>query len=308
MAVVIFLVGPTAIGKTSIALQIAKKLAVEIVSADSRQIYQFLTIGTAKPSAEELLTVPHHFIDLLEPDKPYSAGKFGRDARLVIHQILKRKKVPLVVGGAGFYIKALIDGLSEVEIDTTSVREELRRRWKQGESELLYAELNAVDPQMAESLEKNDKQRVLRALEVYLVSRRRLSEMQKTEAKPAEFKPLMFGLTAERKFLYEKINSRVDNMFARGLIAEVKVLIRRGYNRELNALNTVGYKEVFDYLEHKMSYEEMVSEIKTNSRRYAKRQLTWFRSDERIHWIDVGKIKSIQQVADRIIEKYRQMN
>jgi tRNA dimethylallyltransferase len=308
MAVVIFLVGPTAIGKTTIALQIAKKLSVEIVSADSRQIYKFLTVGTAKPSAEELLTTPHHFIDLMEPVMPYSAGKFGRDARLVINQILKRRKVPLVVGGAGFYIKALIDGLSEIEIDTTLIRAELRRRWKQGESELLYAELNSVDPQMAASLQKNDKQRVLRALEVYMVSRRRLSEMQKTAAKPAAFKPLMFGLTAERKFLYEKINSRVDDMFARGLIPEVEGLIRQGYNRELNALNTVGYKEVFEYLDKKMSYRELVDEIKSNSRRYAKRQLTWFRRDERIHWIDVGKIKSIQQVADWIIEKYRQIN
>ena len=306
MAVVIFLVGPTAVGKTAVALEIAKNLAVEIVSADSRQIYKYLDIGTAKPSEQVLSSVPHHFINRINPESTYSAGKFGREARIIIDQIVKRKKVPLVVGGAGFYIQALTDGLDDIDIDTSAVSASLRKRWEQGEAANLYAELEAADPLTAANLQKNDKQRVLRALEVFKTSRKRLSDLQKNNPQPAAFRPMIFGLTAERPLLYKKINARVEQMLEQGLVDEVKALEKRGYTREINALNTVGYKEVFDYLEQKISYQQMVEEIKKNSRRYAKRQLTWFRRYEQIRWFDIEKTGSVVWVAAQIIDQFQQ--
>jgi len=309
MPAVLCLVGPTGIGKTAVALEIARKKGVEIISADSRQIYKYLNIGTAKPSGEALRTIPHHFIDMLEPTVPYSAGKFAREARERIGRIIERKKLPLIVGGAGFYIQAVIHGLSEIDISTETVRHRLKTRWEAGESDAIYNELRAVDPQIAARLEKKDKQRVIRALEVYLAAHKRLSDLQNVEPIAAEFSVSLFGLVTERSRLYDLINTRVDKMLALGLIDEVKDLQRRGYDKKINALNTVGYKEVLDFLENKLSYEEMVSEIKKNSRRYAKRQLTWFRRDSRIQWIDIRQYKSAGKVAEHILNIFtRQKN
>ena len=301
MHAAICLVGPTGIGKTAVALAIAKKIAVEIISADSRQIYKYLDIGTAKPSRQQLQSVTHHFIDILEPQQPYNAGEFGREARKTAEQIIKKKKVPLIAGGAGFYIQAFVDGLSEIDIATESAREQLRERWEAGESAAIYEELRTVDPQMAARLKKNDKQRIIRAMEVFLAAKRRLSDLQKSEPQPAGFAILMVGLRAEREILYHRINARVDEMLTKGLVSEVEGLARMGYDRELNALNSVGYKEVFDFLENKLSYDEMVREIKKNSRRYAKRQLTWFRRDSRIHWLDICRYASAEEAAEDIL-------
>jgi tRNA dimethylallyltransferase len=305
MAVVPFLLGPTAVGKTDVSLLIARDLPVEIVSADSRQIYRYLDIGTAKPGRAALKLVRHHFIDDLSPEEYYSAGLFARNARRVIKNILRRNKLPIVVGGSGFYIKALLDGLSEINIVDRQLRSELLSRWQNEGAAVLYRELKNVDPDLAAKIHQSDKQRILRGLEVYLSSGSRLSELQNSSAGPAAFDPLMFGLTARRNILYARINQRVEDMLAAGLVDEVAVLQKKGYGRDLNALNTVGYKEIFSFLAGEISESQMVSDIKKNSRRYAKRQLTWFNKDTRIHWIDIERYQNNLQIAGMILAAYR---
>ena len=305
MDVVPILIGPTAIGKTAVSLQIAKQLPVEIISADSRQIYRYLDIGTAKSEADILNKVPHHFINSLSPDEYFSAGMYGREARKVINQVLDRKNVPLIVGGSGFYIRALVDGLSEIDSTDEAVRIALQKRWENEGGKQLFSELEKVDPDLATKLEKNDKQRILRGLEVFHVSGNRLSALHQLEAQAADFLPLMIGLSADRKYLYNRINQRVDEMIKLGLVEEVQRLRQKGFSQNLNALNTVGYKEVFEYLDNNIDWEEMIGKIKQNSRRYAKRQLTWFRRDLRIRWLNIDEYKTNEQIAGEIIGIYR---
>jgi tRNA dimethylallyltransferase len=308
MKYVPFLVGPTGVGKTEISIQIAKYLPVEIISADSRQIYRFLDIGTAKPSSEILMKIPHYFIDYLTPDQYFSAGMFGREARNKISQILEKKAIPLVVGGSGFYIKALIDGLSKIDIsDDQTIRDDLRQRLKNEGVEVLHRELESVDPDLAKKVKIKDKQRILRGLEVFYLTGIPLSQFQQNKPDPADFNPVLIGIDAEREFLYNKINSRVDEMIKIGLVEEVRQLKNRGFSDKNNALNTVGYKEVFDYLNNMIEFEEMVEKIKLNSRRYAKRQLTWFRRDERIKWLKIDDFNNIEDAADKILERYRKL-
>ncbi len=305
MDAVPILVGPTAVGKTAVSLQIAKELPIEIISADSRQIYKYLDIGTAKPESDILEKIPHHFINTLNPEEYFSAGMFGEQARELINEIQAKNKIPFIVGGSGFYIQALVEGLSEIEGVDESVRNEVTKRWDSEGAENLYNELKQVDRPLAEKLKPKDKQRILRGLEVYYVSGQKLSDLQKRTPQPASFTTRMAGIMAERNLLYEKINQRVDEMIKRGLIEEVKGLIQLGYKKDLNALNTVGYKEVFDYLDGKLSHEEMVEEIKKYSRRYAKRQLTWFRRDERIKWFNINDYDTLQHLAENILNFYQ---
>jgi len=307
MRSVIFVVGATAIGKTQLSLKIAEKLPVEIVSADSRQIYRFLDIGTAKPTREILKKVTHHFINFLRPDEYFSAGMYSQVARRVVDQIFERKNLPLVVGGSGLYIKALIDGLSNVEVRDEKIRSSLRHRLLTEGIQKLYAELENVDPVLAKRIQKNDKQRIIRGLEVYLKTGRRLSELQEAQTKPAAFHPLLFGLTAEREWLYERINTRVDQMLEQGFLSEAANLKLKGFGTHLNAFNTVGYKEVFHYLENRMNFDDMIALIKQNSRKYAKRQLTWFRQDKRIIWFKLDDTTDLSFIAQKIITKYKQI-
>jgi len=302
--VVPILVGPTGIGKTYLSTLIARKLPVEIISADSRQLYRFLDIGTAKPDKNVLVAIRHHFVDFLRPDEYFSAGQFSRLARRRITEIVKRQKVPLVVGGSGLYVRALVDGLVNIEIRDEKIRRALRKRLLNEGVEKLHEELKKVDPVLADRLELNDKQRILRGLEVYLVTGDKLSELQKQQEQAADIYPLFYGLRTDRKLLYERINKRVEEMFEKGLLAEVIKLKKMGYSSKLNAMRTVGYREIFEYLNENYPYEEMVSRIKQNSRRYAKRQMTWFRRDERINWIDVDSNTDFQNLADEIIEDY----
>jgi tRNA dimethylallyltransferase len=304
MKVVPFLVGPTGIGKTILSIHLAQKLPVEIISADSRQVYHDLDIGTAKPTRQILNKIPHHFIDYLSPETDFSAGMFGRAARKVIKQIFNRDLIPLVVGGSGFYIQALIDGLSEITVRDESIRHALKDRVMKEGIDNLYHELFGVDPDLAKKLQKKDKQRIVRGLEVYYASGHRLSELQTIKAEKADFKPFMIGLKAERQYLYSMINLRVDLMIEKGLIEEVASLKAKGFSREINALNTVGYKEVFDYLDNRINYESMIINIKINSRHYAKRQLTWFQRDKRISWISIDEKSDFEKISDTIIERY----
>lgn len=304
MSIVVTIVGPTGIGKTRLSVKLAKLLPIEIVSADSRQIYRFLDIATAKPTKEILKKIPHHFIDFLRPDEYFSAGMYSQVGRRIIDQIFKRDHVPVIVGGSGLYIRALFEGLSNIDIRDEKIRHSLRHRMAIEGIEKLYLQLLEIDPVLANRLAKNDKQRIIRGLEVYLKTGQRLSELQEAETKPAGFTPFMFGLNGPREWLYQKINQRVEEMLDQGLLAEAANLKLKGYNLHINALNTVGYKEIFDYLDNRIDYDTMIELIKQNSRKYAKRQLTWFRKDKRIHWFEVQETSDFTKIAQEIADRY----
>jgi len=303
--IVPFIVGPTAIGKTRISAEIAARLNVEIVSADSRQIYRQLDIGTSKPPKELLQKVPHHLINFLRPDETTSAGMYSKIARKVIGQIVQRGNIPLVVGGSGLYIRALIDGLHSVDVRDDKIRISLRKRLLKEGVGKLYDELKQIDPALAKKIKPADKQRIIRGLEVYLSTGKRLSELQEQGAKPADFEPLMFGLRAEREWLYHVIDNRVLKMFEQGLLAEVANLKLAGYTRELNAINTVGYREIFIYLENNIYYDDMIAMIQRNTRNYAKRQMTWFRREKRITWFNISETTDFSKLADEIIARIK---
>jgi tRNA dimethylallyltransferase len=304
--VVIFIVGPTATGKTCLSMSLSQKLPAEIVSADSRQIYKYLDIGTAKPSKEALQQVSHHFVDILEPDEPYSAGQFSLDARKVIDQIFSHGKVPMVVGGSGLYVKALLEGFFTRNITNLKIRESLQQRLLQEGSEALHQDLLKVDPVTAEKIHPRNSNRILRALEVYLSSGERLSELQKAKVPPPNFSSLKFGIVKERGLLYHDIDQRVEEMFQKGLLREVANILEMGYDPNLNSLNTVGYKEVIQYLNGEIDYQSCVSMIKQNSRHYAKRQLTWFRLDRDIHWYKIENKDDVEKIAEEITKIYQE--
>lgn len=292
------MVGPTAVGKTELSLQLAEMLGGEIVSADSRQVYRYMDIGTAKPDIEQRRRIPHHFIDIRNPDEYYSAGEYGRQARQCIDELLAAGKQPIVVGGSGFYIRALVDGLFAPSCSDPEVKAQLRSRIQKEGLHALYQQLQEVDPITASRLHANDAQRIVRALEVYQLTGKPISSFRRGEETPAAFTPIFIGLTRPRQILYHRIEERVDAMLAAGLVEEVQTLRKMGYGLELNALRTVGYQEVWHYLTGALGYDEMVDAIKLHSRQYAKRQLTWFRRDARIQWFDLEETP-----AEKVIEQ-----
>lgn len=297
---VLVLVGPTCVGKTELSLKLAPSLNAEIVSADSRQIYKFLDIGTAKPSKVEFQKVRHHFINVLEPDQDYSAGEYSHNARQKIKFIQNTGKNVIVVGGSGLYLKALLYGIIAENGKDEIIRSALKERLDKEGLSSLYKELNNLDPELAKRLSPNDTQRILRGLEVFFSSGNRLSAIQGNQEDVAPFEYVQIGLTMDRKLLYERINKRVDDMLVQGLIDEVKYLKEQGWAKN-NSLNTVGYKEVLQYLDGEIDFDMMTELIKRNTRRYAKRQLTWFRKDQTISWFDTPlanlelKIQSLLQ-------------
>jgi tRNA dimethylallyltransferase len=296
---VLALVGPTSSGKTPVSIRLAKKLDGEIVSADSRQVYKYLDIGTAKPSGEQRRQVRHHFVDMLEPTQEYSAGQYGREARETIAKILQSDRTPIVVGGSGLYIKAVIDGLFEGPEKDEEIRAQLESRMKTHGAESLLETLRKVDPEAAAKMDATKHRRIIRALEVYYITGKPLTELHKQQDSQPAFEVVQFGIQWKREELYARINNRVDKMIADGLIDEVQQLRKKGYDTRLNALNSVGYKEVFDYLDGTMNQETMVELIKRNTRRFAKRQLTWFRADRRVHWIQ-GEQRVVEDIAEEI--------
>lgn len=291
------IVGPTAVGKTAVALKFAEHRDCEIVSVDSRQIYKYMTIGTAKPTETELAAVPHHFIDTKFPDEDYSAGQFGTEARMVIDDIFKRGKLPVVVGGSGLYIRGLIEGFSGERIADAAVKDKLKAEVENIGLPTLYDRLKKVDPITADKLPPEDTQRILRALEVYEVSGKLFSDFVAKESTPANFESVFVGLTMPRQNLYERIESRVDVMLKTGLVAEVEKLQELGYSPKLNALQTVGYKEVFQFLAGEIDAEQMATFIKQKTRNFAKRQFTWFKKDERIKWFEL-----VEDSTDKVIQ------
>jgi tRNA dimethylallyltransferase len=298
-------VGPTAVGKTTLSVMLANKLPIEVVSADSRQIYRYLDIGTAKVSEEIRQRIPHYMIDICDPDEYFSAGMYSRISRKVIDEIHQRGKIPVVVGGSGFYISALIDGIFDVEVHDENIRQELKEYEEKNGLEDLYHELQKCDPEYAAKISPTDTQRIFRSLEVYRATGRNLSSWHKQDSEPAKFKPVMFGITMEREDLYNRIDRRVREMFEQGLMDEAQKLIHMGYRPGMNALNTVGYKEIFEYLAGEITSEQMIYLIQRNSRRYAKRQLTWFRKDERIMWHLKQDDNDFRKIINNIVDVFK---
>ncbi len=301
---VLVLVGPTASGKTAIAIELAKLLSGEIISADSRQIYKHLDIGTAKPTKDQLSAIKHHFVDELLPDQEFNAGEFGERGRNVIDDIIVRHKTPIVVGGSGLYVQSLIDGFFEGPGADKEFREILERRVEAGDLAQLIEELREVDPIAAERMDPTKPRRIIRALEVHHITGKPLSQHHQESKIKINFTPIIFGLDWERKVLYDRINRRCEEMIEAGLLKEVEHLEKLGFTSSLNALNTVGYAEAFAYRRGEISYEEMMRLFKQNSRRYAKRQLTWFRKDERIRWVKLNEQSIPIHIAEKLTETF----
>lgn len=283
---IIILTGPTGVGKTSLSLELAQARKGEIISIDSRQIYKELDIGTAKPAPEELKQVPHHFISERSIHEAVSAGAFAKMAEERIASLLKLGKTPIVVGGSPLYIQALQYGLANIPKVPEEIRSTLDERLRSEGGEALYAELIEVDPTAAETMDPTKTQRIVRALEVYHGTGQPLSHYHQNHPKPA-FSYRTYVLFRDRQHLYARINKRVDLMLAAGLVEEVTELLNQGVDPTLPVLRTIGYQEVILHLKGEYDYAEMVRLIKRNSRRYAKRQLTWFRRFEEYKWIDL---------------------
>lgn len=288
----LILTGPTAVGKTALSLDVADRLQAEIISADSRQIYKELSIGTAKPSADELATAHHHFIDERSLDEPFSAGAFAREAHERIADIQERGKVPLVVGGSTLYLHALQFGIADIPTIDASVRASIEERLQKDGPRSLYRELKIVDPDFAETLDPTKSQRLVRGLEVFHGTGKPLSHYHKAQTPPPyTFETII--LHRDRSELYTRINQRVDIMLERGLVEETQSVLASGFSPTLNPLRTIGYQEVIAYLNGSYDYDEMVRLIKRNTRRYAKRQLTWFRRFPESQWISSFRFEDL---------------
>jgi tRNA dimethylallyltransferase len=298
---ILIIAGPTAVGKTDASIQLAQELGAEIVSADSMQIYRGMDIGTAKPTPEQRKLVYHHLIDIAAPDQPFSVGDYLRDSRSAIDGILASGGTPIVVGGTGLYIRALMKGLFHGPPADLDLRERLLQREAEGEAGALYSDLVKVDPEAAVKIHPNDLRRTIRALEVYYLRDRKLSDFQQEHAfqdRPYRFR-LLF-LVRSRSELYARIEQRVDQMIAAGLEAEVRTLMERGYNHGLSSMLGLGYKHFLDCFLGKTSREEAVALLKRDTRRFAKRQFTWFRRELEAVWVDVTGLTQSGEIIDRI--------
>ncbi len=294
----ICVVGPTAIGKTALAIKLAQEFSTEIISADSRQFYKEMTIGTAVPSTEELNTIKHHFIQNKSIFDDYSVGDFERDCIAFLNDFFKRKQITIMVSGSGLYVDAVVRGLDNFPEIPSEIREKLNEEIKEHGIKKLQNELKEVDPSYFEKVDIQNPHRLIRALEVFRATGTPFSTFLKKESLQRNFETIFIGLTAERETIYNRINLRVDKMIEDGLIEEAKSLY---IHKERNALQTVGYRELFEYLEGKLSKEEAISEIKKNTRRFAKRQNTWFKKNQASHWFDFETETS--EITDFIKEK-----
>ena len=293
----IVIAGATASGKTGLSIEIAKRLDGEIVSGDSMQIYKYMNIGTAKPTEAEKDRIPHHLMDFLEPTVNYSVADYCEAAHKVIADIHARGKMPIIVGGTGLYIDSLVNNVDFGETsEDNSIRCELEELAKQKGNEAVYEILLKIDPETAKKYHPNNLRRVIRAIEFYKTSGKTISEHAKEE-KNSPYHCVYFAIDWDREVLYERINKRVDIMVEDGLIDEVKELLEKGYDKSLTAMQGIGYKEFYAYFDGEQSLSETLELIKMNSRRYAKRQLTWFRRNKSIHWLIPG-----ENIADTAID------
>lgn len=287
------LVGPTAVGKTKLSIAIAKAYGCEIISGDSMQIYQGMDIGTAKITREEMGGIPHHLIDIHNPDYPFSVAEFQREAQQVIIDIANRGKLPFLVGGTGLYVESLCYGFSFTD---GGVDEQLRQDMRQlldtfGE-QALHNKLREIDPFTAERLHPNDHRRVIRAIEIAHLTGKTMSEQLASEKKESPYTLCLIGLTMDRQVLYNRIEARIDLMMEQGLVQEVHALLERGFDSQHTSMQGLGYKEIAAAIQGRISMDEAVRLLKQNTRRFAKRQLSWFRRMKDIHWINVDQFSN----------------
>ncbi|MEG1621018.1 MAG: tRNA (adenosine(37)-N6)-dimethylallyltransferase MiaA [Oscillospiraceae bacterium] len=295
----VVIVGPTASGKTKLAVDIAKKFNGEIVSADSMQIYKYMSIGTAKPTIEEMSSVPHYMIDFLEPNEKFSVAKYVSMAKQHIADIHSRNKLPILVGGTGLYINSLIDNIEFAQMqENTPIRDELYKIAEEKGNDFLFDMLKEIDENICKELHPNNLGRVIRAIEVYKLTGKNMSwHKEHSKMTPSDYKICMIGLTAsDRQKLYDRINNRVSIMVENGLLDEAKNLFSSVYSG--TAKQAIGYKELKGYFENEEKLEDCLEKIRMGSRRYAKRQLTWFRKDERINWIQFDLFSNYKEIFD----------
>lgn len=295
----IFIVGPTGVGKTSMAVEVAEALGTQIISADSKQVYKELSIGTAAPGREQLSRVRHHFIHDRSVQEDYNASMFEMEALGIMDKLFREVDVVVIAGGSGLYIKALMTGIDDVPAVDPEIRRNLLGRLYDEGLESLRFELKKLDPESWESIDLKNPARILKALEISLSSGKPYSSFITRKSKPRNFATLKIGLNMDRAMLYAGIDRRVDEMMKHGLLDEVRSCFPYRYR---NALNTVGYKELFDYLEGRINLDEAVRLIKRNSRRYARRQLTWFKRDEEINWFSPDQFEEIMDHIRRNVK------
>jgi len=295
------ILGPTAVGKSRLAIELAQGWETEIIGADALQIYKEMDIGTAKPSLRERAMVPHHMIDIVYPDEQYNAGRYEREAREAIDRVHRAGKVPLLVGGCGLYLKAVLHGLFEGPETDQELRNQLQKEAKAQGENYLHEKLKKIDPETAQRLHPKDRSRLIRAIEVYIQTGVPISVLQKKHAfQQVRYRTGIIGLTMNRTDLYSRIEKRIDRMIEEGLTAEVERLLAAGYAEDSTALQGLGYKQIVAALKGRCSFEEAVNLLKKDTRHYAKRQFTWFRQVADIHWIDVGDCSSSEKVLRKI--------
>jgi tRNA dimethylallyltransferase len=293
----IVIVGPTAVGKSEVAIELAKRIKGEIISCDSRQVYKYLNIGTAKPTKEERRKIPHHLIDIIRPDEEFNAFLYAQRAHGAISKVHKKKKIPILVGGSGLYLKAVLNGI----FPGVGRNEKIRKRLEKFSSSALYKKLKKADPKTALCLHPHDKVRIIRALEVYELTGQPISALQEvSKRKKPNYNLTMIGLKRKREELYQRINWRAEEMIEEGLVEEVRGFLKRGFSKDLLALKGLGYKEIIGYLDGEYDLKEAICLLKRNSRRFAKRQLTWFNKDQRVQWIEIAGKDSANRVASQI--------
>lgn len=282
---VVVIVGPTASGKTAVSIELAKKINGEIISADSMQIYKYMDIGTAKPTLDEMQGIKHYMLDVVMPDETFNVAKYKSMAESAIEEILKNGKVPIIVGGTGLYINTLVDGIEFADVpgDEEYRNELIEKGYREGAMSI-YKELEKVDSESAKKIDPNNIRRVARALEIYKVTGKTKTQLDIESRKEVKYDYRLFGMEWERETLYNRIDLRVDKMIEAGLIDEVRNVTEK-FKISNTAVQGLGYKEVIEYLNGNISYEEMIEKLKLETRHYAKRQLTWFRRDKRIKWI-----------------------
>ncbi len=301
---IVAVVGPTGTGKTSVAIELATRLGAEIVSADSRQVYRYMNIGTAKPTVKEQLRARHHLIDIVNPDVRFSAGKYGRLARQAINDLVRRKIPVLVVGGAGLYIKVLTEGLLEGPEIPQRIRNQLTLEYREKTAVELHQRLAIIDPLSAQRIHENDRQRVERALEIHDAIGMTLTDWLNRDQSNHGFKIYLIGLDWEREALYERINQRVFQMLDCGFEQEVMNLLNKGYGEDAHGMSTFGYSEILSYIRGNINLENAISIIQKRSRHYAKRQLTWFRKISEIKWIPVTSKTVPEEISEKILKDH----
>lgn len=301
----IFISGPTASGKTALSLELAGWLNADIISADSRQVYRYMNIGTATPSTEALQRVRHYFINERNPDEAFSAGEFRQLAREIIDRSMRAGKNLIICGGSGLYLQAVFGMIAEGLPSDENLRNKIREKAEREGWDALYAELQQLDPELAASIDAQNPKRISRALEICYAGGKKASEIYAEQERRFPYPYLHIGLEPQRPLLYANINARVRNMIEAGLVEEVRALLERGYPPDLNALNSVGYKEIIAYLQGKYDLEKAVDEIQKNTRRFAKRQITWFRKYAPDLLISYGENEGFEDILQRAKDMIR---